>query len=278
MASSGCDAGDRWLVNELPTSWFGGDNVSSDMHRAVRARIASALKGLYYGGDAVNIKGFAADVVFSHLTLNMSEYKPRQKAAYADDRFWRALRAYADGFAKETYNRCSQICVANQSAASIADHGVNNYSYHQRFLALAAPNTDAYGDVKTTLAQTYMPILSAMWRSPLPVYDSLITAKQMSRVIREQIYAARRAASSTYGSAGRIGFAWRESGFNTTDDAAFADQLAANLAVALHDAFTSGAGAACVDNDGSGSFYFGCPPAAKTGAAFNTAWNTFKTW
>jgi len=212
-----------------------------------------------------------------YVTDDRFTYKPGEKAAYADTSFWRAIRIYLNGFAKETYNECIAVCVAGQTAAQIADKGVNNYSFHQRFLALAAPATSTYAPVKTTLAQDYMPLLNGVWQSPGgpgdPYQTHTMHLAQMVRLIREQIYAARRATNFTYGSAGRIGFAWAERGDDTN-----ADQLATNLAVALHDAYTGSAGAACTDNDGGGTFYFGCPPAGVSGATFNPTWTYFKSW
>jgi hypothetical protein len=275
MEANGCLAGDRWFVNELPSSWRSA-GVSADTRRRVRARILNALRGLYYGGAASDVKGYTADVVLSHAQTSLGVYKSALEQAYGAANFWRLVRVYVDGWTKEVYNRCTQICV-RETARTIADQGVNNYSYHQRFLAIAAP--DAYAPAKTTLAQTHAPLLNAVWRSPLPVFDSLISLPQMIRVIRQQVYSARRAAEFGYGSGGRIGFAWKDSGFNTDDDAAKAKQMAANLALALRNAYRDdNPGAACVDNDGTRNYYFGCPPAPRSGAAFNTAWNIFKTW
>src|SRR5437764_15101032 len=125
-----------------------------------------------------------------------------------------------------------------------------------------------------------MPILNGIWHNSATVFDSEISLRQMVRVIREQVYAARRASSAAYGARGRIAFAWREAGFGTSDDASAGDQLAENLAIAIRNAYRSGgtAAAACTDNDGSGAFFYGCPPAAKSGAVFNLAWDTFKRW
>jgi hypothetical protein len=275
MAAMGCDADDKWFLNEMPTSWHTGATQS-----AVRGRILDALRGLYHGPANDNVSGFSADVVESQQTSSLTVYKASEQSGFAQVNFWRLIRTYVDGFVKETYDRCSNVCVPNQTAATIADRGVNNYSYHQRFLALAAPSTSTYAPVKTTLAQDYMPLLNAFWKSPRPVYDSQLQLPQMTRMIRQEVYSARRAASFAYGSGGRIGFAWRESYDGVADDDAAATQLAENLAIALHDAYASSgfAGKACIDNDGSGSLYVGCPPAGKFQAAFNAQWDRFKTW
>jgi hypothetical protein len=188
--------------------------------------------------------------------------------------FWRAIRVYLSGFAKEAYTECPQMCVAGKTAAVIADSGVNNYTFHQRFLALAAPATPTYAPVKTTLAQTYMPLLTAFWGADDRYQTTRLTLKQMIRLVREQIYATKRATNFTYGSGGRIGFAWTNGGGTPAE----LDQLATNLAVALHDAYLGTAGA-CADNDSADTFFFGCPPAGFPGVThFNTDWNIFKSW
>jgi hypothetical protein len=279
MDANGCQPGDRWFINELPTSWFKA-SLPESTHAAVRARIANVLRGLALGTGGDLVPGFTADVVWGHNTFNVSDYKPPLERAYAANLFWSAIRPYVLGWGDETYNRCSQICVANQTAATVADRGINNYSFHESYLASVAPSTAAYSPVKTVLGGAYMPILNGIWRNPKPVFDSEILIRQMTRVIREQIYAARRAASATYGAHGRISFAWRESGFATSDDGKAADQLADNLAIAIRNAYRVGgtAAAACTDNDGSGIHFYGCPPAAKAGAAFNPTWDAFKRW
>jgi hypothetical protein len=274
MDDAGCVSGDTWFVNEMPTSWHNPDK-SVGARKATRQRIADLLRGLYHGGLESNVKGFAADVVEPQDQPFLNQkYKPGEKAAYADTDFWRAIRIYLSGFVKETYTECTQVCVGGQTAAAIADKGVNNYTYHQRFLALAAPAVQTYAAVKTTLAQTYMPLLNGFWGAGQPYRTDTLTLRQMIRLVREQIYAAKRATSFTYGSGGRIGFAWSSNG-----DASSLDQLAANLAVALHDAYAGSAGAACTDNDGVDTYYFGCPPAGLPGVTqFNSEWNIFKTW
>jgi hypothetical protein len=280
MDANGCQPGDRWFVNELPSSWHSPE-VSPQTNMAVRARIANALRGLYHGGAQPDVQGYTADVVLAQDNTNMDlEYKPGLKAAYAADDFWRAVGMYVQGFGKEVYNRCSQICVEAKTAAQIADNGVNNYSYHESWLAAAAPSTSVYGPVKTTLRAHNFPLLNAVWNNPAPVFDTRISVKQMARVIRQQIYSARRIAATQVGAAGRIGFAWKESGLGSDDDAGAATQLAANLAIALRNAYQLGgtAAASCVDNDGADTFFYGCPPVGQTAGAFNPAWNIFKTW
>jgi hypothetical protein len=282
MDASGCQPGDRWFVNELPTSWH-NPAAGSQTNMDVRARIASALRGLFYGGSQVDIQGYTADVVFPQNQTNMDlRYKPGLKVAYGAGDFWRAVGKYVQGFAKEAYNRCSQICVKGKTAAQIADNGVNNYSYHESWLAAAAPSTAAYGPAKSTLRAHHFALLNALWNSPAPVYDTGISVKQMARVIRQEIYSARRIAATQIGARGRIGFAWKESGFNLNaeDTADAARQLAMNLAIALQHAYRSGAtaAAACVDNDGTGSVFYGCPPVGQTLGAFNPRWDMFKTW
>jgi hypothetical protein len=279
MDQSGCLAGDRWFVNELPSAWH-SPNYSKQTNMAVRARIANALRGLFQGGSQTDIQGFTADVVIAHNKTDMGlEYKPGLKTAYAADDFWRAVGKYVQGFGKEVYNRCSQICVKAKTAAQIADGGVNNYSYHESFLAAAAPSTSVYGPVKTTLRAHHFPLLNALWNNSMPVYDSQLLVPQMARVIRQQIYSARRIAATQVGAAGRIGFAWTEND-STTAGAAAATQLAANLAIAVRNAYRTGgtAAAACVDNDGGDTVFYGCPPAGRPAAAFNPAWNIFKNW
>ena len=279
MDANGCQPGDRWFVNELPRSWHSPD-YSAQTNRAVRARIANALRGLFYGGAQVNVQGFTADVVEGQVTSDLAVYKSGLEAGYAADDFWRAVGKYVQGWAKESYNQCSEICEPGKTASAIADNSVNPYSYHEAYLAAAAPATTAFGPVKTTLRAHHFPLLNAIWNSPTAVFDSHISLKQMARVIRQQIYSARRLAATQVGAAGRIGFAWKESGLGTADDASAADQLAANLAIALRNAYRTGgtAAAACVDNDGAAAFFYGCPPAGKTGAAPNPAWNAFKSW
>jgi hypothetical protein len=281
MEADGCQPGDRWFVNELPRSWR-SSIFSVAKRQQTRAAIVNALRGLYDGGSNANVRGFPADVAVAHDVTNLNaQYKPDLENVYALNLFWRAVGMYTLGWAKEVYNRCSQICVAGQTARGIADSGVNNYSFHQHYLSNAAPSTSTYSGVKATLNATYLPLLNGIWDNDNAVFDSQISLRQMARVIREQIYAARRAASSSYGGAGRIGFAWKESFLSDPDlNAQYADKLAANLAIALKNAYRSGgvAANACYDNDGTGTLFYGCPPAAKSGAAFNTAWNTFKTW
>jgi hypothetical protein len=163
--------------------------------------------------------------------------------------------------------------VRGKTARQLADEAVNNYTFHQRNLALAAPSS--FGQVKTTMAERYFPLLNGVWKSDAAAYDTgSLTDRQMARLIREQVYSTRRAAEFGYGSGGRIGFAWTEKvpGSSLT-------LLAANLARALHDAYVGDLpGSACVDNDGVGTFYFGCPPAPRTTATINTAWDAFKIW
>lgn len=279
MSADGCRPGDRWLVNELPRSWRSTD-YSASTNAQVRARIASALHGLYDGGSLGNVQGFTADVVQGQGTADLSVYKAGLKQAYGADVFWRAVGKYVSGFGDEVYNQCSEICVPGETASWIADRSVNPYSYGESFLAAAAPSTTLYGPAKSTLRVHYFPLLNAIWNSPTPVFDSHVSLKQMIRIVRQQIYSARRIAATSVGSAGTIGFAWKESGLGSDDDAAAANQLAGNLAVALRNAYRSGgtAGAACVDNDGTGTFFYGCPPAGKPGASPNAAWNTLKNW
>lgn len=189
---------------------------------------------------------------------------------------------YVKGFAKEVYNRCPQICVKAKTAAQIADNGVNNFSYHESWLAAAAPAQPAYGPAKTTLRAHHMALLNAIWNNPADIFATQISIPQMARFIRQQIYSARRIAATQVGAAGRIGFAWRESGFGygTDGDADRARTLAANLAIALKQAYQSGgsAKAACVNNGDVGIPLFVCPPVGQTQGAFNSTWNIFKTW
>jgi hypothetical protein len=278
MAAMGCQSSDRWLVNELPTSWRAtldgnGNAVPSLTRQKVRARIASATKGLFYGGNNPNVRGFTADVVITHNQGSVSRYQENLQTAYPQTVFWRAMDFYLEGWGDETYAQCQRVCVSNLTARSIADQGVINYLFHQRFLAIAAPA--ALSQVKTTMANRHLPILNAVWKSVLPVYDSQISVRQMARMIRQQIYSTRRAAEFEQGSAGRIAFAWTESAI-VGDGAPL---LARNLARALHDAYVGDSpGAACVDNDGAGTAYYGCPPAPRTGATINAEWDKLKQW
>ena len=106
-----------------------------------------------------------------------------------------------------------------------------------------------------------------------------IMLRRMVQMIRQQIYSARRAAEFEYGSAGRIGFAWFENWNDGTNNAVYADLLATNLARALRDAYRGDRpAAACSDNDGTGTLYYGCPPSAKPGASINSEWDKLKTW
>jgi hypothetical protein len=295
MSDNGCKAGDKWFLNEMPTSWHmdwtqvpdweastqaGKEKLAKQARDQTQARIVAALHGLYQGPNHDDVGGFAADVVEGHNTTNFEPYKNGLMTAYGASSFWKTIRTYLDGFVKETYDRCSQVCVGGDknTAAVTADKGVLNYSYHQRFLAIAAPSpplTTTYAAVKTTLAEDYMPLLNAHWDSSLPVYDSMIRPQQMARLINEEVYAARRAATFKFGSAGRIGFAWDEN-YDDTD----AGMLAENLAVALYKAYSRSGSAGAVCNTTNLSAippYYGCPPKHKTDAAFiPPKWDTFK--
>lgn len=277
MSDGGCTSTDRWFINELFSSWFGSD-YSETARRQVRARIVNVLRGLYNGGVEGGRKGFTADILRHHGMTALGPYKSALKTAYGAHNFWRAVRLYTEGWSKEVYNRCDKVCTG-QAAATIANQGVNNFSFHQRFLALAAPSM--YAPVKTTLAETYSPLLSAFWNSDTDAYRSKIALGQMARLIRQQIYSARLAAEYRYGSGGRIGFTWKDTAFNSASisNADAAERLGLNLAFALRDAFKAGGtpGGACVDSDGAGTLHVGCRP-TRTGAAYNTAWNAFKDW
>jgi hypothetical protein len=282
-----CADDDSWFLNEMPSDWH--RNASE------RARILDALHGLYEGGAGdANIKGFTADPVEpqNQLPEVLPGYKQRLESVYGESGFWTTLGRYIDGYAKESYDRCLQVCVPGASRLTIANQGVIPYSYHQRILAQVAPSLTKYAAVKATMTRDYLPLMNAFWNSPLDVYDTGrregpgptgvtygLTIKQMAGLIREQIYAARLAANSSWGSAGRIGFAWHEN-YGHANDADQAAQLANNLAIALYDAYSpfGGAGYACVDNDGAGSYYYGCTTASRAYAAFNTSWNIFKAW
>ena len=290
LPSSGCQPGDSWFVNELPTSWHNSDPSKPTLNATVRAIIVKALRGLYTGPDgSPTIQGFTADVVFPQNQTNTLDngdghYKKDLEQAYKDSLFWRAVGMYVQGFGKEAYNQCSKICVQGQTAAQIADKGVNNYSYHESWLAAAAPVTNAYNAVKTTMRARHFALLNAVWNSGNDVFGSRISVKQMARVIRQQIYSARRIAATQVGGAGRIGFAWKESNFGTPDpdpDGTKAKTLAANLAAALASAYgPQGTAAKACQGAGEvgGIVFYGCPPVGQTDGAFNSLWDIFKTW
>lgn len=300
---AGCQDGDKWFLNELHSDWF-GFRFSEATRKAARARIVSALRGLYEGGTLPDVTGFPADVARQHNLPEpgFTQYRTSLPKAYQAKNFWRSVRRYTEGWSKEVYNRCAQVCTGD-AVATIANNGVNNYSYHQRFLALAAPDTstDTYAPVKTTLGEDYSPLMNAIFNSSLEVYGSRITLGQMTRLIRQQVYSARLAAEFRYGSAGRIGFAWKESDLYSFADPRFdcndgpsneceraralaatakaAEQMAANLAAAIRNAYVPNALplAACRDDDGTGPLYVGCRP-SRTGADYYPAWNRFKSW
>lgn len=96
--------------------------------------------------------------------------------------------------------------------------------------------------VKTTLADSYLPLMSAVWNNPTGAYGSDIKLGAMARLIGQQIYSARLAAGYRYGSGGRIGFAWKGSNFRSREvtDQEAAKKLAANLVVALRNAYRQG--------------------------------------
>jgi hypothetical protein len=295
MDDSTCQTGDKWFINELPKAWRAsvndrtGASISLETRRKTKANIIAALKGLYLGGSLPDVAGFPAEVVETHNTTNLGRYKGDLENAFGAENpnnvttlFWTAVSKYTVGWAKESYNRCSQICKAGASARTIADQGVINYTFHEHYLANAAPAAAVYNPVQAAMNSKYLPLMNAVWdNSSLGhPYDSLIPAGQMAGVIREQVYAARRAAASAYGSAGRIGFAWTENYVSTENDAAYAKELAANLAAAIVAAYGPGgtAAEACLNSPDIGSLYHRCPPVARSSADFNTAWNTFKTW
>jgi hypothetical protein len=154
--------------------------------------------------------------------------------------------------------------------------------------------------VKTTLAKEYMPLLNAHWNSLKLVYDTAqsktvnghdiqwVGPVQMAKLINEQVYAARRAAESSWGSSGRIGFSWTEdfngSGPESTTDNAHAQLLAENLATALYRAYSGSTTDGVCTKDLTVTVdrpqpYYGCPPAARQSAVFNDDWNIFrKPW
>ncbi|HJQ00366.1 MAG TPA: hypothetical protein VJ851_02095 [Jatrophihabitans sp.] len=285
-SGNNCRPGDKWFLNEMPSDWH--------TNATERARILDALRGLYQGSSDHPITGFTADPVEPQNQNNdngaLSTYKQRLQTVYAESNFWKTLGKYVDGYAKESYDRCLQVCVPGDSRLTIANQGVIPYTYHQRILAQVAPTTTKYAAVKATMGQDYMPLLNALWNSPLDVYDTGkrqgpngviygLTIRQMAGLIHEQIYAARLAANSSWGSAGRIGFAWHET-FGHGNDLAEATQLADNLARALFDAYSpyGGPGFACLDYDGADPYYYGCATASRVNAAFNSTWNIFSRW
>jgi hypothetical protein len=299
MKSRGCKPGDKWFVNELHSDW------RSD--KTVRARVADLLRGLRDGDKSLadpdpNIRGFAADVVSSQDKSSVSVYKSNLKNAYADTeklKFWKAMYTYLEGYSKETYVRCAQVCTGERKD-KVADNGIINYTHHMRYLSMYAPEDEKYDDVRQALNHRYLPLLNAVWNSTRGakydpethrmtyggVYDSRNTVTRMSKLIRLQIYAIRRAADANVGSADRIGFAWKEPG-NEVDwnndpknvgygtgktyekEEGYAKALADNLVSSLMSAYQDGPNASC--------YGVGCQP-TQSHAAFNEVWNTFQSW
>jgi len=292
VPGSGCDENDKWFVNELPTRWHalykvvGGEKVPIPESARVTMRrdIVNALRGLHDGPELpidINhhvhkyVKGFTTDVVSSHKTTNLGEYKDSLVKAYKAANFWDAIPLYVDGWSKEVYTRCSQVCVPGKTTATIANKGVNNYAFHQRRLALDAPSGLA---VKTTLKYHHMPLLNGIWNYPeskSDVYDTRIPRIRMIRLLRLQVYSARAVANSDYGSRGRIGFAWKETGLSGANTDTDATVLAANLAQSIKNAYQLGHSAAYACKGADGHQW--CPP-GQSGASFNDHWDIFQTW
>ena len=277
MVAAGCQDGDRWFVNELPSVWH-SDNDPAKAAK-VRAAVADALNGLYTGGGLGNIKGFTADVVFGQSQTDMTEYRPGLEKAYRAKLFWMAVGRDTLGFSKEAYPNCRFYCLPGKTAAQISDTALNNYTYHEAYLGAAAPAGPVYGTAKAALRTHHMPLLNGVFNYSGPPYETHVSPKQMARLVNQQVYAARRLAATQVGAAGRIGFAWKESGTNASEDDI--TEIAQNLALALKKAYGPGgtAGRACVTGTtAAGTPYWGCPPASRSDAAPNMAWNIFKVW
>ena len=115
------------------------------------------------------------------------------------------------------------------------------------------------------------PAARGLWgRSDKLAYKSVIPAGAMVRLIRQQVYAARSAATSPFGSGGAIAFAWRRNSGTI---------IAKNLAAALYGAYGPGgtAARACTERPFGVTEYAGCRP-HTLGAAYNRVLNIFKTW
>jgi hypothetical protein len=107
------------------------------------------------------------------------------------------------------------------------------------------------------------------------LFHKLLADSRTLAARQKSLYETQGASEFEYGSSGRIGFAWTE--VASLGDGA--TQLAANLARAIHDAYVGDSpGLACVDNDGAGTYYYGCPPAPRPYATINTRWDDFKHW
>lgn len=305
MGENGCVSGDRWYVNELKKATWLGSGWTEAQRKAMRQRIVNVLRGLYNGHPlfaesdirAANIKGYPSDINWGQdaTATSIANYRAALKRAYGEQpekvnvvaahNFWNAARLYIAGWVKQTYNRCQVICTGDP-VATVHENGIKAYQYHQRWLALAAPA--AHSQVKQTLSALYMPQLNGVWASSkYGTNDPKVNLVAMRRLIRQQVYSARVAASFHYGSRGRIAFAWKEdfrpaADPNNAQDPDDADKLAANLAAAIYNAYAPLAQplAACHDNDAAAALHSGCkqPNRLDPGWDYEPEWATFKSW
>lgn len=307
MVAHGCREEDSWFVNELHSDWRHDKDY--------RRRFASLLQGLYYGDNGSealpDVRGFLGDVVSSHSKNHdaLVDYKSNLKTAYGDKSFWSGVDLYIKGWGKEIYTRCLQTCTAD-SKETLADKGVNPYSFHMRRLALATGNDTPHRPVRVTLGNRGMPLLNGIWNSKLPVYDTKwkegMTQSRMRKLIRLQIFSVRRADKyRDFGSGRRIGFAWKEYDFrippqshcpNVADQTTVNDEKTGKKIQVCNadwerENYTEDAAEAMVsalftayDDDNNPSAACGgssanCEPARRKGTAFNAEWQKmFEDW
>lgn len=285
-ANPDCNSGDRWTVNEFPSSWRANVLVKPDGtsravteqdRRKTRHNIVDALNGLYHGdASEPDLKGFGAEPNVAPDDPNLVPYHQNLERAFTyGTGLFKAANQDLLSWSKEVYNKCSEICKPGASAVQIANGGVNPYSFHQPLLVQLAPGGSA-SEARTMFATRYMPLMNAFWDASDRAnrsYDSQFGAPLMAKVVREEVYSARLVAGTQSGANGRIGFAWHESGFSTPQADSDIRMIARNLAVAIQAAYgpAGSASLACRDNDPNGPLYVGCSP-HRSGANFNDNW------
>jgi len=261
MASAGFDVagGDRWVVNEFPSSVRAGSGTG-------RQDVRDLVRGLYEGdGTVTQAKGMVFVVGVGQSGLSFPQYKATLESWLQDQNFWADMSSYVSDFFQEVYGDVRNYAVPVQDAPTRAT-ALNAYLQHLAALALAPGAPAAEAAAHNFLSASYGPLANASWAWGSAYGWTQVPADVMADYVSAQTYAMRLTGSA------RIGFAWNplnSMGLSSGDFTAQVAAVLARLAGSIHETDQGDATQACAAT--------GCA-ATVDGAALVPGWTTFSQW